>query len=51
MSALNLPALRPGLDASNQRDPNNQNVPLRRALQNYPILAEHWFGVDLGAQS
>lgn len=51
MSALNLPTLHPGFVARNRRDPDNQNVPPRRVLQNCPILAVHWFGVDLGVRS
>lgn len=30
-----------------QRAPDNRNVPPHTVLREFPILAAHWFGVDL----
>ncbi len=51
MSALTLPAFRPDPVANNRRGSDNQNTPPRRVLRDCPILALHWFGVDLGVRS
>ena len=48
MNALNHSALRRGPVARVQRDPGNQNTPSLRVLRGRPIVALHWFGVDLG---